>query len=192
MARTHGPKRAYIARTLVRERFRGIADTFPLPDTAYRRLARTRTLGQVRLWEAEHSRKYWRRYFAGLGYPDVTRREKGPLPAALDAGSMFLSGILLRWLLIHRLSPSHGFLHEGTDYMGLIYDLMEPARYMIEEALAAACKVHSPGSDADSLTKATLSGLKHGLEKVEYVPATRQSSYHIATRGIGNTPRPAP
>ena len=188
MARTHGPKRAYIAQTLVRERFRGIADTFPLPDTAYRRLARTRTLGQVRLWEAEHSRRYWRRCFAGLGHPDVTRREKGPLPAR----SMFLSGILLRWLLIHRLSPSHGFLHEGTDYMGLIYDLMEPARYMIEEALAAACKVHSPGSDTDSLTKATLSGLKHGLEKVVYVPATRQSSYHIATRGLGNTPRPAP
>lgn len=74
VARTHSPKRAYIARTLVRERFRGVADTFPLPDTAYRRLARTRTLGQVRLWEAEHSRKYWRKYFAGLGHPDVTRR----------------------------------------------------------------------------------------------------------------------
>lgn len=175
VARTHSPKRAYIARTLVRERFRGVADTFPLPDTAYRRLARTRTLGQIRLWEAEHSRKYWRKYFAGLGHPDVTRREKGSLPAALDAGSMFLSGILLRWLLIHRLSPSHGFLHEGTDYMGLIYDLMEPARYMIEEAVAAACQRHSPGSDADSLTQATLSGLKHGLEKVVYVPATRQS-----------------
>lgn len=73
VARTHSPKRAYIARTLVRERFRGVADIFPLPDTAYRRLARTRTLGQVRLWEAEHSRKYWRKYFAGLGHPDVTR-----------------------------------------------------------------------------------------------------------------------
>lgn len=147
VARTHGPKRAYVARTL----------------------------GQVRLWEAEHSRKYWRRYFARLGHPDVTRREKGPLPAALDAGSMFLSGVLLRWLLIHRLSPSHGFLHEGTDYMGLVYDLMEPVRYMIEEAAAAACRVHPPSSGADALTKATLSGLKHGLEKVVYVPATRQS-----------------
>lgn len=73
VARTHSPKRAYIARTLVRGRFRGVADIFPLPDTAYRRLARTRTLGQVRLWEAEHSRKYWRKYFAGLGHPDVTR-----------------------------------------------------------------------------------------------------------------------
>ena len=175
VARTHGPKRAYVARTLVRERFRGVESTHPFPDTAYRRLARTRTLGQVRLWEAEHSRKYWRRYFARLGHPDVTRREKGPLPAALDAGSMFLSGVLLRWLLIHRLSPSHGFLHEGTDYMGLVYDLMEPVRYMIEEAAAAACRVHPPSSGSDVLTKATLSGLKHGLEKVVYVPATRQS-----------------
>ena len=88
---------------------------------------------------------------------------------------MFLSGVLLRWLLIHRLSPSHGFLHEGTDYMGLVYDLMEPVRYMIEEAAAAACRVHPPSSGSDVLTKATLSGLKHGLEKVVYVPATRQS-----------------
>ena len=175
IARTHGPKRAYIARTLVRERFRGVKNTLPLPDAVYRRLARTRTLGEVRLWEAEQSRKYWRRYFTLIGYPDVTRREKGTLPAALDAGSTFLSGILLRWLLIHRLSPSHGFLHEGTDYMGLVYDLMEPARYMIEESLAAACKAHLPDGDADSLTKATLSALKSNLEKVVYVPATRQS-----------------
>ena len=175
IARTHGPKRAYIARTLVRERFRGVKNPLPLPDAVYRRLARTRTLGEVRLWEAEQSRKYWRRYFTLIGYPDVTRREKGTLPAALDAGSTFLSGILLRWLLIHRLSPSHGFLHEGTDYMGLVYDLMEPARYMIEESLAAACKAHLPDGDADSLTKATLSALKSNLEKVVYVPATRQS-----------------
>ena len=170
VARTHNPKRADIARTLVRECFRGVADTFSLPDTAYRWLAWTRTLGQVRLWEAEHSRKYWRKYFAGLGHghPDVTRWEKGPLPAALDAGSMFLSEILLRWLLIHRLSPSHGFLHEGTDYMGLVYDLMEPVRYMIEEAAAAACRVHPPSSGSDVPTKATLSGLKRGLDEPEY------------------------
>ena len=140
----------------------------------YGRLARARSIGQVRVWEAEQSRKYWGRYFSQLGHPNATRREKGPLAAALDAGSMFLAGVILRWLLIHRLSPSHGFLHEGTDYMGLVYDLMEPARYMIEEALAAACSAHSADGTSDMLTKATLSMLKNQLEKVVYVPATRQ------------------
>ena len=133
-----------------------------------------------------------RRYFTQLGYPNVTRREAGPLPAALDAGSMFLSGVLLRWLLIHRLSPSHGFLHEGTDYMGLVYDLMEPARYMIEDALATACRVHSGDSASGTLTKATLSVLKEDLEKIVYVPATRQFVRHknllhgnvLALRGL--------
>lgn len=172
VARTNESKRAYIARTLVRERFRAVV--LPMPSAVYKRLARARNPGQVRVWEAEQSRRYWRRYFTQLGYPDVTRREGGPLPAALDAGSMFLSGVLLRWLLIHRLSPSHGFLHEGTDYMGLVYDLMEPARHMIEEAVATACRAHPPQDGSDSLTKAALSALKNDMEKVVYVPATRQ------------------
>ena len=174
LARTNESKRTYIARTLVRERFRAVERTLPVPNSVYKRLAQARNVGQVRVWEAEHSRRYWRRYFTQMGHPNVTRRETGPLPAALDAGSMFLSGVLLRWVLIHRLSPSHGFLHEGTDYMGLVYDLMEPARYMIEEAVAAACRTHPPDSASDSLTKATLSALKNDMDKVVYVPATRQ------------------
>ncbi|MCY4388556.1 MAG: CRISPR-associated endonuclease Cas1 [Desulfurellaceae bacterium] len=174
ITRTNRTKRVYIARTLVRERFRAVEHKLPTPSAVYGRLARARSLGQVRVWEAEQSRRYWRIYFSQLGHPNVTRREKGPLAAALDAGSMFLAGVILRWLLIHRLSPSHGFLHEGTDYMGLVYDLMEPARYMIEEALAAACGTQSVDGDSDMLTKASLSMLKNQLEKVVYVPATRQ------------------
>ena len=58
--------------------------------------------------------------------------------------------------------------------MGLVYDLMEPARYMIEEAVAGACRTHPPDNASDSLTKATLSGLKNDMEKVVYVPATHQ------------------
>ena len=173
LARTNAIKRTYIARTLVRERFRSVEGALKVAASNYRRLAKARSLMRVRIWEAEHARRYWTYYFARLGHADVSRRSKGPLPSALDAGSMFLSGVILRWLLVHRLSPSHGFLHEGTDYMGLIYDLMEPARYMIEEAMAQACTAGFADAP-DELTKNTLSQLKRSLEKVVYVPATRQ------------------
>ena len=172
LARSNATKRGYIARTLVRERFRAVDDLLPVAGSAYGRLAQLRNLKQVRVWEAEHARRYWMLYFERLGHPGLARREKGPLQSALDAGSMFLSGVILRWVLVHRLSPSHGFLHEGTDYMGLVYDLMEPARYMIERAAARACE--GGGVESGELTKRTLSSLKRSLDTVVYVPATRQ------------------
>ncbi len=84
---------------------------------------------------------------------------------------MFLSGIMLRWLLLHRLSPSHGYLHQTTDYMALIYDLMEPNRYLIEGALAEAVKTEKNG---ETYTAATLGVLKKSLDQIVYVPTTRQ------------------
>ncbi len=172
LTRTHETRRVYIARTLVRERFRAVNDLLPIPDAALGKLMRLRNLHQVRTWEAEHARKYWIRYFADLGCPGLARREKGSVQSALDAGSMFLSGVLLRWVLVHRLSPSHGFLHEGTNYLGLVYDMMEPARYMIEQAVANARK--KVGEDDGELTRFTLASLKKSMETVVYVPATRQ------------------
>ena len=172
LVRTNQTRRAYIARTLVRERFRAVSDALPLTGAAYGRLARLRDLKYVRAWEAEHARKYWARYFANIGHPGMARREKGPVQSALNAGSLFLSGVILRWTLVHRLSPSRGFLHEGTDYMGLVYDLMEPARYLIEQSVARAYA--ETEGDAGELTKRALSCLKRSLDTVVYVPATRQ------------------
>ena len=54
--------------------------------------------------------------------------------------------------------------------MGLVYDLMEPARCMIEAAVARAHE----NAGCEDLTKRTLSQLKTSLEAVVYVPATRQ------------------
>ncbi len=173
VARSNRTKRTYVARTLVRARFRAVEETLTIPASAYRRLAQARSLQGIRVWEAEHARRYWGRFFANAGHAGVSRRDKGPLPAALNAGSMFMSGIILRWILLHRLSPSHGFLHQGTDYMGLVYDLMEPSRCMIENALAAAC-AHTRGGDAAALTGTTLNCLKKSLDAVVYVPSTRQ------------------
>ena len=173
VARNNETRRAYLARTLIRERFKAVQDTMPISGSVYRRLARARDLKEIRAWEAVQSKRYWRVLFANVGYPDISRRGKGPVPSALNAGSMFLSGILLRWILIHRLSPSHGFLHQGTDYAALVYDLIEPGRYIIERALAEAC-LRVQADDGKRLTQTTLSIMKSILEEAVYVPATRQ------------------
>ena len=98
LARTNAIKRTYIARTLVRERFRSVEGALKIAASNYRRLAKARSLMRVRIWEAEHARRYWTYYFARLGHADAP----------------------------------------------------------------------------DELTKNTLSQLKRSLEKVVYVPATRQ------------------
>jgi hypothetical protein len=79
-----------------------------------------------------------------------------------------LYGILLRWTLMHRLSPAHGFLHETTGYPSLTYDLMEPYRYIIEHAVA-----HAMEQGAKDVTAATLAMIKQALDEYVYVPCVR-------------------
>lgn len=171
--RENKTRQCYLARTFIAARFRSVENILPVPAHHFRQLARLRDIDEIRSWEATHSRLYWDRYFEGLGYPDTNRRTKNPLSAALDAGSMFLAGILLRWILVHKLSPMHGYLHIRTEYTALVYDLMEPSRYMIEMALERA--IHKwDGKAGDALTAFTLSALKQILDETVYVSATRQ------------------
>lgn len=173
LLRTNQIKAAYIARTLVRERFRAVQQSLRINDTGWRKLARMRQVSDIRLLEAEWARRYWRRYFASLGIPHQTRRDKkAPVPVALDACSFFLYGVILRWVLVHRMSPSHGYLHVGTNYSGLVYDLMEPYRYLIEHAVAKAVK--NLGVEADNLTGMALSNIKYLLDQWVHIPMTRQ------------------
>jgi len=124
MVRQNGIKNCFIARTLVRERFK--ATKFPIAGVFFKNLAKLRDVKDIRLVEAHQSKTYWEKYFTDLGKAGISRRSANPVSAALDAGSFFLYGILLRWVLMHKLSPSHGFLHVTTGYPSLVYDLMEP------------------------------------------------------------------
>lgn len=164
-------KASYIARSLVWARFTGAEMPPGAGDTV--RLKRARTIAAVRTVESELSRRYWRQFFARIGAADGLRREKSPVAAALDAGSFFMSGIILRWILVHRLSPAHGFLHINTAYPSLVYDLMEPYRYIIENAVAAAAQKY--GADSERLTAATIARMKDAMEDNVYVPMTRQN-----------------
>ena len=164
--RQNAIKNCFIARTLVRERFR--ATKFPIAGVFYKGLSKLRDVKDIRLVEAHQSKTYWEKYFADLGKAGTSRRSANPVSAALDAGSFFLYGILLRWVLMHKMSPAHGFLHVTTGYPSLVYDLMEPYRYIIEDAVAKcvrlACK---------DLTEATLGEMKSSLDEVVFVPSHR-------------------
>ncbi len=164
-------KRTYIAKVLAQCRFNSMKEYFEPMESTYKRLRLCRSIDEVRNIEAQVTARYWEQYYASLKL-DCARREKTPLNMALDAGSYFLYGIILRWVLFHKLSPSHGYLHERTEYPSLIYDLIEPYRYFFENACHKAFE--RVGNNEDRLTALSLSYLKEDLEQTVYVPATRQ------------------
>ena len=175
LIRGHDQKRAYVARTLIRERLAKFSPIFDVSPIYLKRLSAARAVSDIRVIEADMTAKYWKRWFSEQGAVEESRRGGGVIAAALDAGSAFLFGVLLRWVLFHKLSPCHGFLHEPTSYPSLIYDLMEPYRYLVEDSVAMAMRsLKSEEIDAKKLTARTLANLKETLEEVVYVPATRQ------------------
>jgi len=172
--RENAIKRCYIARTLLRERFRAMERLIPIPEAVFTRLAKERSVLGIRALEAAVTKRYWGRFYESIGTPvPLTRREPHPVNAALDACSFFLFGSILRWVLMHRFSPAHGYLHEPSTYASLCYDIIEPYRVWFEEAVAGA--VGQLGIDSSaSLTGASLAYLKASLQQQVYVPLTRQ------------------
>lgn len=59
-------------------------------------------------------------------------------------------------------------MHVTTGYPSLVYELMEPYRYVIEDALAKCFRLESK-----DLTEASLSEIKASLDKVVNAPSNR-------------------
>jgi hypothetical protein len=125
---------------------------------------------RLRNIEAVHARAYWDKFFKALGRPDWSRRGRNPASEALDSASKFLTGIVLRWITYHHMSPYHGFLHETTDYPSLVYDLIEPYRGIFEQKML---KLFIETLQ-DRWLPASISMLKAELDEKVYVPLTRQ------------------
>jgi CRISPR/Cas system-associated endonuclease Cas1 len=160
-------KTAHIARQILQAKFRSMNYILPEP-----RLPQFASVDKMRNIEAVHARKYWEQYFAALGHAEWTRRGHNPAAAALDASSKFVSGIVLRWVTYHHLSPFHGFLHQPHDYPSLVYDLMEPTRGLIEKRLLVFWK--NGGVKPENYLTAGIAELKDWLDEKVYVPLTRQ------------------
>ena len=169
--RNNAQKKTYIARTLIRARLNQMRDTIPIPLGINKKLNAAGSVSAIRNIEAQTTARYWECLFSKVGV-DSTRRSTHPLSTALNAGSKFMFGVILRWVLFHKLLPTHGYLHEPTSYPSIVYDLMEPYRYIFERAAIMAWEI--AGENRKDLMAVTLSILKDELDTVVYVPATRQ------------------
>lgn len=168
--RTNRIKRAYIARTIIHERFSSLSPHFAVYDEEYHDLNQAKNVNKVRGIEAVVSARYWKQWFKELGVEE-SRRSENYVSTALDAVSKFIYGVILRWVLFHKLSPCHGYLHLTTDYPSLVYDLIEPYRYILELSVK---KAFTKIGNTKELTAGALSEVKDLLEESVYVPATRQ------------------
>lgn len=123
--------------------------------------------------ESHAAREYWTLFFRKLGEEGVSRRSDHPINSALDATSHFLSGLTLRWVLFHGLSPAHGYLHTQTGYLALVYDLMELFRWWSEKAVFDAVEA----GGLDDLTARSIERLKDALAEAVHTEPTRQNVY---------------
>lgn len=169
--REHGQKQAYVAKVLIKARLDRFAEISPISAATKAKLRKAQSVDDVRVIEANATARYWTKWFEKLGI-DGRRREDGAIQAALNAGSYFVYGVVLRWVLFHKLSPSHGFLHQTTDYQSLVYDLMEPYRYIIEMSVEKAFL--KAGNEEKKLVAQLLKQIKIELDEIVYVPVTRQ------------------
>lgn len=166
-------RRLYIARTLIAARVASMRWLAPVPGARLVEVRRSKSLVSLRQVEAETTKAYWSRYYEKLGLADIGRRSPHPVNAALDACSFFLFGVMLRWVVFHRLSPAHGFMHQPTDYQSLVYDLMEPYRYTFEVAVH---DVWLEDQNAETLTTRSLSRIKDVLGEDAYVGNARAAA----------------
>ena len=172
VARQNQIKAVYIARNLLKARIAKMAGTINVSGGIRKSIMACRSIIGLRSIEAQITKRYWKAYYGRMGIRRLTRRDRNePINQALNAGSLFLSGVILRWVLYHRLSPQHGFLHVQSSYPSLVYDLIEPFRFVIEEAALQASK---ETSEKQKLVAYTIEIMKDLLEEQVYVPATRQ------------------
>ena len=168
LARENEKKRVFVARTLIRQKFRAQEMRIPIPQSTYIALAATRSTQQVREIEATVAKRYWTAFAKQLDLIDYSRRDDDhTVNQALNAASVFLAGILLRWVGFHGLSAAHGYLHEPTTYTALVYDLMEPYRSWSELAVERAY-----GAEGEhNLVERTIHQLQVLLGEVVTVPS---------------------
>ncbi len=177
-------KRTYVSKRLLSAKFESMKWLIPRPFGFDGKYLEVDEMIAIEAW---HAKNYWGKYYTELGYPDFHRRGKRNVVSnTLNATSKFVSGILLRWITYHHLSPYHGFLHKPTDYPALLYDLIEPYRGYIDEVVFLAIKeAKEQEVSEDNYLTWTIDNIKDFLDKKVYVPETRQIvTFHELLHGI--------
>jgi len=180
--RQNQKKSSYITKRLLLAKFKSMEWLIPSPFQQLHKMTDTKKMIAVEAW---HARCYWKMFYEKLSLSNVTRRQKNvPVNQALDAVSKFISGIVLRWVVYHHLSPTHGFTHIPTDYPALIYDLMEPYRGYTDKVVFEVAK-NLKTTDSEKLTMIAISELKTFLDTQIYTNATKQIvTFHELYHGL--------
>lgn len=171
LRRENAKQSAYLARQLIRRKVLAQSWLLRPSDSTLSKIAQSRSVEGVRLVEAQAARRYWAAYFSALGL-DEGRRQNGTVQASLNAGCRYLSGIVLRWVQAHSLSPAHGYLHVQTNYPALVADLMEPYRYCVDRPIFDLYQRAGEINPA-----AAVSAIKAYLAEQVTVEPTRQQVY---------------
>ena len=172
--RENGKKKTYIARQIVRAKLKSTESFIAIPSNVYTKLSACRNIAEVRSIEAAQAKRYWSKYYTECGVKAVRRDTEHPINQALNACSVFMASIIMRWCLYHRLSLSHGYLHEQTSQPALIYDLIEPYRIHIDDAVRLSYLEHGE-DDEKGLINASIQRLKERLDERVYTHVTRET-----------------
>ena len=165
-------KRTHISRVLLTAKLKSMKWLVEKPE----KFNRTDSIKEMRIRESMHAKKYWSRYFRKLAYPEYTRRRNpNVIKSVLDATYKFIVGIIIRWIVYHRISPYHAFLHATTEYPSLAYDLVEPYRgYVDKWVFDAVTEARKVGVDEKDFLKHAIAHVKEMLYARTYTNPTRQ------------------
>ncbi len=170
--RENKKKRSYIAKKLLQAKFKSMSWIIPLERDLLYKMTQIEKMTSIESW---HAKRYWEEYFSQLKISGSRRTNDNNIKPLLDAVSKFVSGIILRWILYHNLSPYHGFLHKPTDYPALVYDLMEPYRGYFDKIVFDTLKDNQDKKLTDSKLMAfVIENVKNFLDTKVYIEATRQ------------------
>lgn len=172
--RENHKKKNYIGKKLLQAKFKSMSWLIPLKRDLLYRITNIEKMLNIEAW---HAKKYWQDFYKKLKIK--SRRRDGDRDIAekcLNAVSKFISGIILRWVLYHSLSPYHGFLHKPTNYPSLVYDLMEPYRGYFDKVVFETIKKAKKEKlkDDSKYIAYTIENIKTFLDSKIYVEATRQ------------------
>lgn len=168
--RNNEKKRAYITKKILSAKFKSMSWLTPVNHDLLYKVIKTEKMISIESW---HAKAYWKEFFYQLGIKSSRRKKNNKVKKILDAISKFVSGIILRWILYHNLSPYHGFIHKPTDYPSLVYDLMEPYRGYFDKIVFDTVKKNK-SSEESNLIGMAVENIKKFLDVKVYVEATRQ------------------